>query len=154
VSGGVNCCLVPSYSQAILMDDRSFGGDRKTAGRHHYCDVGRRGRHYASGARLRRVQSSASFQRLRRLRPRATGDVKPSTSLTSHLHGSAPHAAILMTSRPPSYDTAMCVAAGAAALSDSSAHRIDNRPSGNAAAAAAGACVLFVPPPTAPSYVG
>ena len=42
-----------------------------------------------------------------------TSDVKPSTSLTTHLCKSAgAAAAILMTSRPPSYDTAMCTCVG------------------------------------------
>ena len=107
-----NCCLVPSYSQAILMDSRTFA-DRKTDHRHHHYDAlqqqqqqqqqqSRRRGHYS--VRLRRVQSCASVQRRR-----VTSDVKPSASLTTHLYKSAAAAAaILMTSRPPSYDTAMC----------------------------------------------
>lgn len=105
-----NCSLVPSYSQAMLMDSRTFVG--RKAGRYHYDAQQQRrqswrrrgGGHY--GVRLRRAQSCASVRRRA-----AVADVKPSTSLTIHLDKSdRAAAAILMTSRLPSYDTAMCTA--------------------------------------------
>ena len=104
-----NCCLVPSYSQAILMDNRT-SGDHKTGNRHYEAQQQQQQQSWRRGhysVRLRRVQSCASVHR------RFAADVKPSTSLTTHLYKSAARhdrvaAAILMTSRPPSYDTAMC----------------------------------------------
>jgi len=102
-----DCALAPSYSQAILMDTRTLD-DRKPLHHHHQpqqqqqqCQQWRRGCYIG---RLRRVQSClTSFHR-----DVTTTDVKPSPSLTTHLHQQP--AAILMTSRPPSYNTAMCIA--------------------------------------------
>ena len=110
--------LVPSYSQAILMDRTN--DNCKTYRHHHHqqqqyqqcqhcqhcqqCQQWRRG---CYSSRLRRVQSCVTVQR------DFTNDVKPSQSLTTHLYKRAARhnrAAILMTSRPPSYDTAMCFA--------------------------------------------
>jgi len=95
-----DCVLVPSYSQAILMDTRTFA-DHKTDRRRQLQLHRQRRRRGSYINRLRRVQSCLTVHH---------GDViagvKPSPSLTTQLHKSA----ILMTSRPPSYDTAMCLA--------------------------------------------
>jgi len=104
-----DCALAPSYSQAILMDTRTLT-DHKTD-QHRQ----RQQQRHKWRNRLRRVQSSLSVHHRH-----VIADVKPSTSLTmTHLSKSAvptndrsptaAAAAILMTSRPPSYDTAMCL---------------------------------------------
>lgn len=98
-----DCVLAPSYSQAILMDTRTFGGHKPDR---HYPP---RQAGHLSCSRLRRAKSCLLVRR-----SASTNDVKPSTSLTTHLYKSAAAArqdhALLMTSRPPSYNTAMCFA--------------------------------------------
>ena len=74
----------------------------------HKCQQCHQWRRGCCSSRLRRVQSCLTVHR------DVTRDIKPSTSLTTHLYKSTARpnrAAILMTSRPPSYDTAMCLAA-------------------------------------------
>jgi len=101
--------LVPSYSQAILMETQTLDNCKMSHQhqQHQQCQQCQQWRRGCYSSRLRRVQSCLTVYR------DVTNDVKPSPSLTTQLYNSATRhgrATILMTSRPPSYDTAMCFA--------------------------------------------
>lgn len=101
-------CLIPSYSQALLMDARTLTDHQTTGHRHQHQYV--QWRHGRYSSQLRRVQSCLTVVHRDDDDDDddVVYDVKPSPSLATHLCKPDRRAAILMTSRPPSYHTAMC----------------------------------------------